>query len=428
MAEFSMHRLVVFLLFGLVAIPVRADGWPEFRGANGQGLSAATDVPHDWDMAKDAVWKIPIPGNGWSSPVMVDGKIFLTTAVPVGEEKVSSEGKYTKKVSTPYSLHTVCVDYDTGTTIWDVEISQVPAETSIHPKNSHASATPVVASKRVFVHFGAFGTAALDFNGKVLWKKQVEFNPVHGTGGSPILFDDLLVFNCDGGDKAFVLALDADTGEEVWRAKRPDVEGMTFSFSTPLLIDVAGQRQLVSAGSHVACGYVPTTGKEIWQVRYPNKWSIVPRPVFSDGLVLICTGYEGPAELLAIRPDGMGDITETHIAWRANKFVPHNPSPIVHAGLIFLVSDNGIASCRNLKTGELRWKKRIAGDYSASPIFAEERIYFVSEDGICTVVNAATEFEQIANVEMNERTFASFAALENALIIRTEKGLYRIRK
>lgn len=402
-----------------------AQEWPQFRGPDAQGNATAKNLPLHWD-AETHVWKTRLPGTGWSSPVVANGRVYLTVAAAIGNAQVSSEGEYTKKVTTPFSLRTVCIDYQSGKILWDVETSQVPAETSIHPKNSHASATPIVTANRVFVHFGAYGTAALNLEGDIIWKEDIEYNPVHGSGGSLVLFEDLVIFNCDGRDDPFVLAVDAATGEERWRTPRPDVEGLKFSFSTPLLISVNGQAQLVSAGSHAACGYDPRTGKQQWVVHYPNKWSVVPRPVFAGGLVLICTGYEGPAELLAIRPDGKGDVTDTHVEWRVNKFVPHNPSPIVDDGTIYTVDDDGIAACRDLRSGKLHWKKRLGGNFSASPIMGEQRLYFLSEDGVCTVVKAAHEFQQLAKNELNERTFASIAALDGALLIRTENSLYRI--
>ena len=411
-----------------VAFSVRtlsaAEDWPEFRGPSAQGIATVTELPTNWD--KDSpIWKQSLPGNGWSSPVVQDGQVFVTAAVPIGEEEVSSESKYKRQTTTPYSLRTLCLDYASGDILWTVETSTVPAETSIHPKNSHASPTPIVTRNRLFVHFGTFGTAALDLNGEILWNRRIEYDPVHGSGGSPILFEDTLILNCDGSKDPFVTAIDVETGKERWRTPRPTVKGPKFSFSTPLLIDVNGTPQVVSAGSHVACAYDPRTGREIWSVRYPNRWSVVPRPVYANGLILLCTGYEGPAEMLTIRADGKGDVTESHIAWRVNRFVPHNPSPIIHREAVYTVDDDGIAACRDLMTGEIQWKKRLGGNFSASPIMGEGRIYFMSEDGTCTIIKAAREFEQIARNKLDERTFASIAALDGSLIIRTESNIYR---
>lgn len=424
----SKYLILLSLLVYLFVGSCGADEWPQFRGPNGQGHTSAQNLPVQWNADDNVVWKSKLSGSGWASPVVSAGRIYTTTAVAKGEEKVTAEGKFTKKVAVVYSLRTVCLDYKTGEEIWNVETSEVPAETSIHPKNSHASSTPIVTSDRVYVHFGTYGTAALDLGGNVIWSKRIEYKPVHGSGGSLTLFEDLLIFNCDGGKSPFVIALDTATGKERWRTPRPDSENRTFSFSTPLIIEVDGQPQLVSSGSHYVCGYDPRTGEELWHVNYPDKWSIVPRPVFAEGLVLICTGYEGPAELLAIRPNGKGDVTETHIEWRVKKFIPHNPSPIIHEGNIYLVSDDGIASCRDLKTGELVWKQRLGGAFSSSPILGEGRVYFLSEEGVCHVVKATTEFEKLATNELGETTFASIVPLDGTLLIRGETNLFRIGK
>ncbi|MCA9213874.1 MAG: PQQ-like beta-propeller repeat protein, partial [Planctomycetales bacterium] len=365
MAKLCFASVLFWAALFSCSLTIGGETWPEFRGPGAQGISTAKNVPVEWSIESPA-WKTDLPGNGWSSPVVLNGRIYVTAAVPEGQEDVSSESKYSKKTSTSYSLQTTCFDYESGENLWTTKVSDVPPETSIHPKNSHASPTPIVTNDRVFVHFGTFGTAALDHEGEIVWSTKIDYKPVHGSGGSPVLFEDLLILNCDGSENPFVIALEAATGEERWRTGRPDVEGtQRFSFSTPLLVEVEGQTQLISAGSHVVCGYDPRSGDQLWEVHYPNRWSIVPRPVFSDGIVLICTGYEGPAELLAINPAGRGNITETHILWRAKKFVPHNPSPIIHEGFVYTIDDDGIAACRQLKTGDLIWKERLGGNYSS---------------------------------------------------------------
>jgi outer membrane protein assembly factor BamB len=407
--------LFIYLCLGTPTNAVGED-WPQFRGPGGQGHSVSRDLPLKWDQKTNVAWKADIPGNGWSSPVLLDGRIYLTTAV---QDKESNG---------PTSLRALCLDATSGDSIWNIEIDQLPEDITIHPKNSHASATPIVTSDRLYVHFASHGTAALDLQGHILWKKQIDYQPHHGTGSSPVLFENLLIFNCDGIDSPFVIALDVSTGDERWRTPRPNIAKMTFSFSTPLIIEVNDHPQLISTASGLVCGYNPRTGAELWMAQYPNRWSVVPRPVYQDGLILISTGYEGPAELLAIRPTGSGDVTESHIAWRADRFVPHNPSPIIHDGFIYLVSDRGIASCRELQTGKLIWKERLGGAYSASPILADNRVYFLSEDGLCTVIRAAPEFESLARNDLGERSLASVTPTTGALFIRTINGLYRIEE
>jgi len=418
---------LTFLFLATLLNNIRSEDWLEFRGPTGQGTSTATNLPVEWGPESNITWKTQIDGKGWSSPVVDGDRIYLTAAVPIGDEKVASEGKFKKTVENAYSLRVVCLDKHSGDVLWNEEVSQVPPETSIHPKNSHASPTPLIHGDRIYVHFGTFGPAALDLSGKLIWKKTIEYKPVHGSGGSPVLFEDLLIFNCDGGKSPFVIALDVNSGDERWRTPRQDFGGRTFSFSTPLLIEAEGQTVLVSAASDGVFGYDPKTGEQIWVVQYSNKWSIVPRPVFANGLILDCTGYEGPAELIAIRPGGKGDVTETHIAWREDKFVPHNPSPIVHENAVYLVSDSGIASCRELATGKLLWKQRLGDDHSASPFLAEGNIFFLSEEGVCTVIKAVpSEYQELAKNDINEPTLSSMVPINNGILLRTETSLYRI--
>lgn len=407
----------------------QADDWTEFRGPTGQGISSHTGLPLHWSKNPQAAWKRDLPGTGWSSPVVSDGRIYLTTAVPVGKEKLASESKFKKAVENAFSLRAICLDQNSGKIVWNTEVARVPPKTSIHPKNSHASGTPLINDDRLYVHFGTFGTAALDLDGNILWQRQIGYQPVHGCGGSPIVFEDQLIFHCDGGDAAFVIALDSNTGQTRWKTPREIDEGNTFSFSTPLLIESNGRPLLISSASNAVYGYDPKTGEQIWLVQYPNKWSIVPRPVFAEGLVLICTGYAPPAEMLAIRPDGQGDVTETHVVWRVDKFVPYNPSPVVHQNAVYLVSDNGIASCRDLQTGELHWKRRLGDDHSASPFLAEGKVFFLSEEGVCTVIEAnTTRYSELAKNDVEQRTLASMVPISGAILLRTESALYRLQK
>lgn len=408
-------------LAALIMVLATMDGstadWPEFRGPTGQGHATAVRIPADLDPAASPVWKIPVPGKGWSSPVVVGHRVFLTTAVPDADE-----------APTRQSLRVLCFDAATGAALWNKEAfsKSLAAGAKLHAKNSFASPTPISDGERLFVHFGPDGTAAFDFDGSILWTTtDLTYDPQHGAGGSPILSGDLLVFHGDGSDDPFIAAIDRATGTLVWKTSRPEMPAPRWSFCTPLEIEVDGTRQLVSPASHMACSYDPATGTERWRVRYPNKWSVVPRPVFAHGLVFLCTGYDGPAELLAIRPDGEGDVTESHIAWRTDEQVPHNPSPLVIGDEIYLVSDNGIASCRDARTGALHWRKRLGGNFSASPIFVDGRILVFSEQGVCTAFAAKRTYEELSVSDFQEPILASPAVTDDGIFIRTEGHLYR---
>jgi outer membrane protein assembly factor BamB len=412
-----MKRLVLSVVVGLAAVPmIPAADWPEYRGTTAQGIVTEGALPTEWSDIKNVAWKQPIPGKGWSSPVTVDGRIYLTSAVPV-------EGKEGE-----LSLQALCLNGATGAIQWAKEVFHEDASAPrIHSKNSHASPTPLIRDGRLYVHFGHMGTACLDLNGAIQWRNNdLHYAPVHGNGGSPILVDDALIFSCDGTDLRCVVALDRRDGHRLWKTDRTEQPAKGFSFGTPLLITVNGRKEVVSQGSGVVGAYDPKTGEEIWRVRYDG-YSVVPRPVYGNGIVYVDTGFDAP-KLLAIRPDGKGDVTDTNVVWTVSKNAPNSPSPLLLGDDLFMVSDSGIASCLDAKTGAEIWHERIDGHYSASPIEADGKIYFLSEEGVGVVVKASRKFELVAAKNpLNEKTLASYGVLDDSLLIRTESNLYRIK-
>jgi outer membrane protein assembly factor BamB len=397
---------------GLCRSSARAEDWPEFRGPTGQGLvTGSGELPLHWGPMKNVAWKQAIPGVGWSSPVVVSGRVYLTSAVPDQKK--------------PLSLRALCLDGATGKILWNEEVfTEGPDAPRIHGKNSHASPTPLVQDGKLFVHFGHMGTACLDTSGKVIWKQRIDYPPVHGNGGSPVLVDDQLVFSCDGAEQCWLVALDRDKGTIRWKIERTGKPFKKFSFSTPLVIEVAGKKQIISPASDLVGAYEPATGKEIWKVRYTG-YSVIPRPVFGLGLLFLSTGFDRP-QFLAIRPDGKGDVTETHVAWTLTRNAPNTPSPLLVGEELYLVSDGGMVSCLEARTGKVHWQKRLATTFSASPIHAAGRIYLQGEDGLGVVLKAGKVFEELARNPMGEKTLASYAVADRSLFLRTEKYLYRI--
>jgi len=403
----------VLLLVSSASLP--AVEWNAFRGPRGDGHAAADGLPIEWNAAKNVVWKEPVPGQGWSSPVVDDGTVYITAAVPSGES------------SSDMSLRLLAFSESTGQLLDSYEVFQQRGADApkIHKKNSHASPTPIIDAGRIYVHFGHQGTACLDTKGNVIWRNQsLGYKPVHGNGGSPILVDDLLVFSCDGGEDPFVVGLDAGTGEVRWKTERTSDATRKFSFTTPTLITVDGQRQIISPGSNVVTALDPADGQEIWRVRYDG-YSVVPKPVFAHGLVFVCTGFNRPS-LLAIRPDGQGDVTDTHVAWQVDRAVPHTASRLVIDDEIFMVSDGGVASCLDAKTGESHWSERVGGKYSASLLYSNGLVYLQDEEGKATIIKASKEFEVVTTNSLGERTLASYGVTGNALLMRSDKHLYRI--
>jgi outer membrane protein assembly factor BamB len=408
-------------LFALTLSPLLAFAgeteWPQFRGPTGQGISAATNVPVQWSATENIAWSAELPGHGWSSPVLSNGRLYLTAAVPDASNDVT--------------LRALCLDAATGKPLWDVEVIH-PDQGDVarmHRKNSPASATPIVTADRLYVHFGHMGTAALDLAGKILWKQTtLGYAPTHGNGGSPALVGDSLVFSADGAPDPFVASLSALTGELKWRTPRNSTARKLFSFSTPLPVTVGSTRQVISAGSGFVGAYDVADGHELWRVNYGEGYSVVPRPIFAHGLLYLSSGFDAPW-VYAIRPEGAaGDATETSVAWKVRKGAPNTPSMVVVGEELYFVSDNGIASCANALTGEVYWAERLGGDFSASPVAAEGRIYYQNETGIGYVVKAGKTFELLAKNDIGERSLASPAFADGAIYLRSEGHLWKIGK
>jgi len=350
-------------------------------------------------------WKTAIPGRGWSSPSIQGDRIWLTTA--------TEEGK---------SLRAISIDRNTGAILQNIEVFRLKSPGQINSKNSYASPTPILEGDRVYVHFGAHGTACLTQSGEIVWKTRVEYdNGQHGSGGSPVIYDDLLIVSCDGQESQFVVALDKTTGKVRWKKFREGYQ----AYTTPLVVRLPAGDQVISPGAYRAIAYEPRTGKEIWQVRYGDGFSNVPRPVYGAGLVFICTGFQQPS-LLAVRLDGRGDVTKSHIAWTLKRGVSLTPSPLLVGDELYMVSDNGIASCVDAKSGVPNWQVRLGGNHSASPIYADGRIYFLSEEGESVVIAPGKEFKALAKNQLDGPTLASMAVSGGSIFVRSQTHLYRL--
>ncbi len=401
------RRLALPLLLVLAGIGARAEDWPQFRGPTGQGHSTERGLPLEWDETHNVVWKTALPGFGWSSPAVADGRVWLTTAT-------TGDGG---------SLRAIAFDVETGREVVNAEVFRIRDTDAPNPKNSLASPTPVVEGDRVYVHFGADGTAALTTSGAIVWKARFPYQSQHGNGGSPILYEDLLIFSCDGYDTAFVVALDKRTGKVRWKTRRR--QPISQAYSTPLVIRTGTRDVVVSVGAFRAAAYDPTSGEEIWRVGYADGFSNVPRPVYGHGLVYIATGFQVPS-LLAVRADGRGDVTRTHVAWRLRRAAPLTPSPLLVGDELYVVNDMGLVTCLDAKTGDTHWRQRLGGNVSASPVYADGRIYFQSEEGVTTVIAAGKDFQRLATNRLEGATLASMAVSDGSIFIRSESDLYRI--
>jgi len=403
----KLTRFAISLAATLAALPLTAGDWPQFRGPGGEGIAGDARPPLSWGEDRNVTWKKKIDGLGWSSPVIGGGKLWLTTA--------SEEGR---------SLRVLALDPETGDTLHNVELFRFETPPKINEKNSYASPTPILEDGRVYVHFGTQGTAALTTGGEVLWKTQeLRYYHRHGASGSPATTKDLLLINCDGYDLQYVVALDKNTGKIRWKSYRGD---SAHAYATPLVISTDAGKQLISPGAGRTVAYDVDSGEELWWISY-NGFSNVPRPVTGHGLVYVTSGFFKP-DLFAIRPDGRGDVTRTHVAWKHSKGVSLTPSPIIVGNELYMISDNGIATCLDARTGEELWKERLEGGYSASPVYAGGRIYFLNEEALTTVIQPGRVFEKLAESRLEGRTLASIAPVDGVIFLRADTHLYRIEE
>lgn len=387
--------------------------WPEFRGPTGQGFAGA--APLKWSKKSGVAWRVPTKQQGWSSPVISKGKIVMTGAT----------GKDDKT-----RLHVFALDAKTGAPAWSKELFAPTAGEleAKHAKNSLASSTPVIRDGIIYAHFGHMGTAALKLDsGEVIWKTKIEYKPMHGGASSPVLVDDLMIFSADGDEDPMLIALHTKSGEVAWKTPRGHDVKRSYSFATPLLIDQDGQSVLVSPASGMVGGYDPANGKLLWKVSYDEGFSVVPRPTLMDGVIYISTSFMAP-KLIAITLKGAkGDVTDSHVLWKAKKHAPKTPSFIATDGVLYVLDDTGALNCFDGKTGEVKWKEKLLGNYSASPVLANGVLYCFTEDGVCYLMKVSPKGgELLMELDIEERILSSPAVVDGALYLRTETHLWKI--
>ena len=393
--------------------------WSQFRGHYGNGIIKSTSAPINWSDNTNIDWKTPIHDRGWSSPVIWNDQIWMTTATKDGNK-----------------MYAICVNKLSGKIKHDIHVFDVKSPQAITNENTYASPTPVVEEGRVYVHFGTYGTACISTkDGQILWERR-DLNCDHeigaGPASSPFIYNNFLIFNVDGRDVQYVIALNKETGETAWKTNRSvdfsDVQvNQRKAYGTPFIIPRGNTNQMVSIGAKGVYSYDPENGKELWKAEHRG-WSIAPRPVYGEGLVFTMIDRDRP-EMWAINPNGSGDITETHIEWKETKRMPPRASPIIIKGLLFVVDRNGYISCIEAKTGKSIWQKRMKGRFSASPILANNLIYFFNEDTVCTIIKPTRELEIVAENKLSDdKLMATPAFDENSIYIRTEKKLTRIVK
>jgi len=418
-----------------------ADEWPQFRGPQANGHAGSTKLPLTWSETENVVWKTAIPGTGHSSPVISGDQIWVTTAV---ESKLTEEEEKARlaaiknsrglEIAGSISLRAICVSRKTGKVLHDVELVKVDEPEPIHSLNSYASPTPILEHGRLYCHFGTYGTMAVDTgSGSILWtnaEHHVDYQ--NGPGSSPALWQNNLVINFDGIDTQYVAAIDKRDGKTVWQTKRSGKmnERMEFqkAYCTSAIIEDDRGAQVISPGADWVYSYDPASGKELWKASYGMLgFSTVPLPVFGNGLVFVSTSYMRP-RLLAVRYDGSKASDDSFVEWKLDGAAPQKPSMLLVGDELCFISDKGIGMCLDARTGKELWKERIEGNYSASPLFANGRIYFFSQEGKSVVIESGKEFKQLAENSLNGGFMASPAVAGNALFLRTDTHLYRIEE
>ena len=426
-------RLCPTVLLAAILAAGHADAgqdWPQFRGPHGDGTSAARNVPLTWSESNNIDWKVAVPGRGRSSPVVIGDRVWLTTALEQGviRTNIKSDDMQTAEHVT---LQAVGLDAKQGKELWRTTLFEVDKPAPVHWLNSWATPSPVIEKGQLYCDFGTFGTACLDArDGKILWQTCLPLDHQVGPGSSPVLWRDLLVLVRDGRDAQYVTALDKQTGRTVWKTDRPPIDtskgDLKKCFTTPLLIASGKGTQLLSPGARWVVSYDPDTGKELWRQRHGEGFSIGSCPVFSHGLAIFSTGCMRP-QFLAVNIDGTGEIPATNVVWRITQQVPVMSSPVVSGEEMYWVSDDGMASCADPRTGEIYWQKRAGGRTFASPLYAEGRVYFFAQDGKTTVIRAGRQFEKLAENQLQGPVVATPAIVDGTIYLRTDTHLYRIQ-
>jgi outer membrane protein assembly factor BamB len=425
----NFFRSLILLVFILEATQCHAENWPCWRGPRGDGSSAETNVPTNWngETGENITWKVPVPGVGHASPVIWEDRIFLVSCLEGEKRRVL-----------------ICLDRATGKTLWEETVVESALETK-HRLNSFASGTPATDGKTIYVSFlvtdgrevpaqnvgtprptttGEILVAAYDFDGNQLWAANPgEFTSVHGFCSSPVIHENLLIVNGDHDGNSYVVALDRKTGKTVWTTPR---EHKTRSYCTPLIRKIDGRTQMVMSGSKRVVSLDPMTGKQLWRVDGPTE-QFVASMVFDGSKFYMAAGFP-THHVLGIRPDGKEDVTETHVEWHSTLAKCYVPSPVVLGKHLFVADDRGTVNCFDTESGDRLWQDRLGMHYSASLIVANGLVYFLADDGITKLVSPDEKLNVVHENPLGEFAFASPAISNGQLFIRGEKHLYAIGK
>ena len=439
-----MNRLLLLALsiyLSSATSKAEVKSWPQWRGPDASGHAFEGKFPAEWSAKKNLIWKTSLPGRGHSSAVHENGLIWITTALetPASEKEKeerlkANDGLSTVTVLSEVSLRAIQVEPKTGKILKNLEVIQKKQPQWVHHLNSYASPSPVIEGNRLYLHFGAYGNACIDaVSGKIIWKNnQKELWVMHenGPGSSPIIWENLMIFHLDGSDKQSIVALFKDTGEIAWQSKRSgelkENPQLRKSYSTPIITNFNGQPILISCSADWVYGYNPRNGEELWKINYGILgFSNVARPIVGHGMFYISTCFM-KAEIHSYKYEG---LDKPKLAWKMIKGAPKMPSPILVDKQLYVMNDGGILTCVDAISGDVEWRERVGGEFSASPTYANGLLYFSDREGKTTVVKPGRELNIVAENKIDGTAhMASITPYENSFLLRSKKGLYRIGK
>ncbi|WP_346854666.1 PQQ-binding-like beta-propeller repeat protein [uncultured Draconibacterium sp.] len=415
--------LIVFTSQFIFSCSSETQNWTHFRGSDSNAHADVEVAPLQWSETENVVWKVPVKGLGWSSPVVYGNQVWLTSAEKDGHE-----------------FYTLCFDLESGKLLDEKTLFTAENPQRIHGTNSYATPTPCIEEGRVYVHYGNFGTACINTdNFEVVWKREdMPCDHMQGPASSLLLYKDKLIVHLEGTKDPYVAALDKNTGETIWKSVRPkeiyDPLEPVYrkSYQTPIVINANGKELLISNSAFMCFAHDVNTGEVIWTIEYGYD-STVSQPLFYNGLVYVNSGWifldnrERFTQQYAIDPTGTGDVTKTHVKWMYEDEVPQIPTPVIVDGLMYMVHDRGMVTCLDAMTGKLVWREELKGNFNSSPIYAAGNIYFINVKGECTVVKPGNTFQKVAENDVDGTVKAVPAFVGDKMILRSDKFLYAIK-
>ncbi len=412
---------ILFLSYPLSA-QNSTPSWTHFRGDHLDGISGEKGLPVSWNDSTNIIWKTAIDGKGWSSPVVLGNQVWLTTATDGGKE-----------------MKAVCVDFKSGEIIHNRIIFSPDSLFRIHAVNSYATPTAAIEEGFIYVHFGRYGTACLDTkSGETIWERNdMQVEHIQGPGSSLLIYKDKLIVHMEGSDIQYIVALDKKTGKTLWKTDRPKelYEPLEYigkkAYITPIIVNLNGRDLMISNGSAACIAYDPETGLEVWRIVFGED-STIAMPTESDGIVYYYTGFETDSagenhtKLLAVDPNGSGDIQETNILWSIETPVLQLLTPLVIDGLLYTIDSGGDMWCLDASDGTRVWSEGMKGKFHSSPVYADGFLYFSSTRGYTYVVEAGRELNVVSENKLDGEIWATPAITDGAILIRTSEYLYKI--